>query len=312
MLQQTYPRSYRKYLDLPTIGPVLDGFVRWLHSKGYATSTIKRQIHECADISKILLERGVASWTDTGPDVFGDAYRYLNQKSPGRGSTALWLEEYLVEEHGLPPRPPEPSTRSSRELARFVEHLSMVVGCGASCISSHRHYVSRFLTFIGFEHSADALNCLTSRDVDDFICDCSKTLNRDSLQHVVGYVRAFLRFEFSRGALLIPLHERIDTPRIYRLEKLPRAVAWSSIEELLSAIDRQDTQGKRNYAMLLLISAYGLRSLEVVSLRLEDIDWHRRAIHVLQGKNGHHLRLPLTDAVAEALKIGRASCRERV
>jgi integrase len=272
-----------------------------LRSRGYAISTIKKQVRDCAGISEIMIEREVASWADTCPDVFDDAYRYLNRKYPSRGSTVRWLEEYLIEEHGLPHRPPAPSNRSTDEIARFVEHLEGVVGCGESTVHSHRIYVSRFLEFVGFEHDAGALNGLTSTNVDDFIGVCSKTLNRDSLQHVVGYLRAFLRFEYSHGALSVPLHERIDSPRVYRLEKLPRSVPWSTVEALLSAIDRQAPQGKRNYAMLLLMATYGLRSLEVVSLLVDDIKWHRRAIHIRQEKNDHHLRLPLTDAVAEAL-----------
>ncbi len=301
MLQQTCPRSYRKYQSLPVIGPVLDGFVRWLHSRGHAVSTIKNQLRDCVDISNVVVERGIALWTDMGPDAFDDAYRYLNENYPGRGSAARWLEQYLIEKQGLPQRPPAPSTRSGEEISRFVEYLSAVVGCGESTVLSHRLYVSRFLDFVGFEHDENALNSLRSSGVDDFVCDCSRTLTRGSLQHVVGYLRSFLRFEFSHGALSAPLHEWIDTPRTYRLEKLPRCVPWSAIEALLSSIDRHDPQSKRNYAMLLLMSTYGLRSLEVVSLVLDDIEWHRQVIHVRQEKNGHHLRLPLTDAVAEAL-----------
>jgi integrase len=53
--------------------------------------------------------------------------------------------------------------------------------------------------------------------------------------------------------------------------------------------------------MLLLMATYGLRAIEVVSLVLDDIDWHRKTIHIRQDKTNKHLLLPLTDGIAEVL-----------
>ena len=68
--------------------------------------------------------------------------------------------------------------------------------------------------------------------------------------------------------------------------------------------------------MLFLVATYGLRSCEVVSLTLDDINWRIGTICIAQGKTDNQLVLPLTDAVADALidylKNGRPSlsCRE--
>ena len=44
----------------------------------------------------------------------------------------------------------------------------------------------------------------------------------------------------------------IDSPRLYRLEKLPCSLSWKVVDELLGLIDRTTPQGVRNYVMLLL------------------------------------------------------------
>jgi site-specific recombinase XerD len=121
------------------------------------------------------------------------------------------------------------------------------------------------------------------------------------LQHVIGYVRAFLRFEHETGTLAKPLHTMIDTPRIYRLERLPCHLPWETVRQLLRSIDRSDFSGLRDHAMLYLMAGYGLRSCEVVSLTLDDIDWRKCTLRIAQRKTRSQLTLPLTDAAGEML-----------
>jgi integrase len=59
--------------------------------------------------------------------------------------------------------------------------------------------------------------------------------------------------------------------------------------------------GRRDYAMLLLVTTYGLRSGEVVGLRLEDIEWRADRLRVRRPKVHAPLVLPLTSEVGAAL-----------
>jgi site-specific recombinase XerD len=103
------------------------------------------------------------------------------------------------------------------------------------------------------------------------------------------------------GKLPHPLHTRIDTPRVYRGELLPKAMAWSQVQALLASIDQSEPHGLRDYTLLLLMATYGLRSCEVVALTLDDIDWREAVIRVPQRKNRQRLPLPLTDEAGDAL-----------
>jgi integrase len=73
------------------------------------------------------------------------------------------------------------------------------------------------------------------------------------------------------------------------------------VQRLLASIDRRSAIGRRHYAMLLLLAVYGLRAGEVVELRIDDVDWRARVIHVRRSKTGRPLALPLTTAVGQAL-----------
>jgi integrase/recombinase XerD len=110
-----------------------------------------------------------------------------------------------------------------------------------------------------------------------------------------------LRFEFSQGALPHRLHEQIDTPRVYLGERLPRALPWEQVRCLLRSIDRSTPQGGRDFTMMYLAAAYGLRGGELVRLCLEDIDWRKGTLRVPQAKTRQVLALPLTDEAGDVL-----------
>ena len=50
----------------------------------------------------------------------------------------------------------------------------------------------------------------------------------------------------------------------------------------------------------MLLAAYGLRAGEIVALRLEDIDWRKKVLHVRHSKPGTHSDLPLLRLAGEA------------
>ena len=97
------------------------------------------------------------------------------------------------------------------------------------------------------------------------------------------------------------LHTMIDTPRIYRLERLPRHLPWQTVKQLLASIDTTSSYGLRDYTMLFLVATYGLRTCEVVSLTLDDINWRAGTIRIPQRKTAQELVLPLTDAAGDVL-----------
>ena len=66
-------------------------------------------------------------------------------------------------------------------------------------------------------------------------------------------------------------------------------------------VDRRELNGRRNYAMLLLAATYGLRSCEIRTLRLDDIDWGDDEVTIFSSKTGRSRKLPLTRPVGDAI-----------
>jgi site-specific recombinase XerD len=209
------------------------------------------------------------------------------------------LERYL-DHRGLLPlcRVPTPV---DRKLDEYAAYLQQVRGLGPGTIADHRKTAAQFIHHVDTEGHLAALAHVTAHQIEEFVRSSGSRLGRGTMQHVVSQLRSFLRFLAARGEAPTGLDARIDTPRLYRGEQLPRALPWETVLAFLRAIDRSTPIGRRDYAMFLLITTYGLRASEIVGLRIEDLAWRTGRLSVHQQKSGSPLLLPLTDTVGDCL-----------
>jgi site-specific recombinase XerD len=85
----------------------------------------------------------------------------------------------------------------------------------------------------------------------------------------------------------------------------------AEIQALLSAPDRHQAQGQRDYTLLLFLYNTGARASEAAQVRIGDLDFNVSAV-TLQGKGGKSRRCPLWPRTAAALKelVGQRPSRE--
>ena len=301
LLQKLRPRAYARYQSLPLFGPVIDEFCQWLSDQGYAKVTVCCRIsplHLLADWLRGRRKRTLADLTQQ--DVRAAQAHFRGTQIQVRDAAGL-IRRFLVERGLIRSQPPQRTSPSQRELTDFGDYLRKVRGLSESTVRYSRQRIGDFLQFVGFDRRPSAVRALRHRQIDAFLREAAKTNNRGSLQSLVGTLRSYLRRAYAQGVLRVPLHEQIDTPRVYQLERLPRALPWVQVLALLRSIDRTQADGLRDFTLLYLAASYGLRSGEVVSLRLDDIDWRERTLRIAQIKTQHSLLLPLTDEAGDVL-----------
>jgi len=159
-------------------------------------------------------------------------------------------------------------------------------------IVRHQMHLRSFLGFLRFDQHPSIIRTLRLDQIGAFLRVVARTNNRFSLQQVVAALRGFLQRQHAQGILRRPLHEQIDTPRTYRLEKLPRALPWEQVKALLRPINRTQSEDQRDFTLLYMAARYGLRSGELVRLTLDDIDWRAGILHIQQTKTKQTLQLP--------------------
>lgn len=208
--------------------------------------------------------------------------------APPRESTALAgtstdpLEELLVEFTGY--------LRDERGLARAT--VANYCNVATSFVSVH-------VGDSGHGHSAVA--GLRADDVIGFVLTEANRLSAGSLSNVATGLRAFLRFSYIQGHTTVPLATAVPTaPGWSDRGGLPRAADPGQVAQLLASCDRRTTAGRRDFAILTVLARLGLRSGEVASLTVDDIDWRSGEL-VVRGKGSRRERMPLPHDVGQAI-----------
>ena len=86
----------------------------------------------------------------------------------------------------------------------------------------------------------------------------------------------------------------------------------SDVRKVLQAVDRGNPCGKRDYAIILLITRLGLRGVDVKRLRFADLDWPGNGVSVVQAKR-RATRWRCQGIVCRCSPVGEllARCRQR-
>jgi integrase/recombinase XerD len=125
-------------------------------------------------------------------------------------------------------------------------------------------------------------------------------------------MRSFFRFAETRGWCAPDLALAIRSPRISKHEPRPMGPTWPQVRQLLKLTEGNEPEHLRAKALLLLFTVYGLRSSEVINLRLEDFDWQSEVFTVRRSKRGGTQQYPIQYEVGEAILKYLQYARPRV
>lgn len=293
MLSELFPRGHRRYEQSPFAAD-LEEFASWLLATGYSRentcdhlfrlrTTLERLegLSPGAIFSEAQLESAFTS--PRFPALYRGTQRAFACFLKQRGRLVL----------------AEPNDRFATLRADYRQQLAELRGFASATIQQHASTLSDFLA--RGVPSDKGFGELTRADIERYVQLKSKEVSRQTLQHIVAHLRAFLRDRCNQGGAAAGL-ECIDTPRTYREELPPRALDWKVVLRLLASVDRANRAGWRDYAILHLMAYYGLRPSEIAALELASIDWTAKTLWVDQRKTRSTLVLPLADRTVNLLR----------
>lgn len=295
MLRRLFPRDYSRYAESP-FGDWLHHFADWLIATGYTPDPAHNHVRRL----KQALERGGSGVVRAdGKFAAGTLAKIFtsSRQQISFDATRRAFERFLVSHDQLvSPK----ADRFSPLLEAYRRHLLEMRGLSIATVNQHLATAQYFLA-----HTLPpkaSLRDLSQETIERFVVAEGRRLKRQSLQHTVARLRAFLRFCYDNNELRVRL-DAIDTPRTYRGEAPPRALAWKLVQRLLRSIDRSSALGLRDHAILWLMAHYGLRPSEIVTLSLASIDWQAKTLRIEQSKTRSVLILPLADQTVRVLKF---------
>jgi integron integrase len=177
---------------------------------------------------------------------------------------------------------------SSPFLQHIVEQMRMK-RYAKRTIESYVYWIKAFINFNGQRHPIKCHDV----EVEKFLSHLTNKLNvAPRTQGVALNALVFLY----RGIISKPLTLQLNFIKSKQQTKLPVVLTQVEVVALLAKISN-------NYSLpCKLMYGSGLRLMEAVRLRVQDIDFDFHAVQVWQGKGGKNRRVTLAKELCESLK----------
>ena len=295
------------------VGPLasyLDAYLRRIEQEGFLPSSVPMQMYALARFSRWLQTQqfNVHQLDEVAVE------RFL-QRDPNmtHGSEAAPLRRFLtmLREIGLASaKPPEPRNGQQRFIDEYRRYLLQERGLVETSLLNYVPFAEQLLSD-RFGLSEMNLSELTARDVTKFLQVRARQLNPGRAKLLVTALRSFLRYLRYQGEISVDLAGCVPSVAAWSFSTVPKFLPAGTVQQVLDRCERGTPDGKRNYAVLVLLARLGLRACEIVGLSLNDIDWDNGRI-TIRCKGGRWAQLPLPSAVGEAIAIylrsGRPHC----
>ena len=197
-----------------------------------------------------------------------------------------------------------------RIIFDFATFMESEQGLSQKTIYKNCWYVKKFLHWFNPEGGTISAVCVS--DIDRFLKEYGGgRWSRVSMDSCVDALRSFFRYASIRNWCGSQVAQSIQGPRLFAQESLPAGPSWEDVMRLIGSMDTNRPCDIRNRAIVMLFAIYGLRSSEVLNIRLEDINWEHNQIEVIRKKQRRSQVYPLIPIVGNALIQYLQSVRPR-
>ena len=306
----------RQRLHRGPLGPHVERFAQTLFDQGYAATTAKRKLILISELSHWLQRRhqAVEDVSEFRIERFIRSRNGKKRLHRGDPPTLRQFLSFLRKAGVIPTLAPEIEDSPVQRIENsFALYLSQERGLSQNTLDDYLPVARRVLTE-RFSDGKVLLSKLSPQDISGFILRYAHQLSPSSAQLMVTALRSFLRFLHEQGEIDTNLAAAVPTVARWRFTELPKFLKLEETQRLLQSCAQNTVIGKRDYAVLLLLSGLGLRAGEIVHMNLDDIHWEIGEL-LVRGKSSREERLPLPHDVGEALaaylRHGRPRCSSR-
>ena len=214
-------------------------------------------------------------------------------------------------------------------LRRYSRSISRLTGDGADTVarfqmwlrtadraaSTVRTYTTVAGEFLAFLDTRGGLADCDAGAVEAFVATLAGNQFKTVEQKLCA-LRSFVRFASGDGLVDAAVLNTVPTVKSRKHTRIPSVWDPAEVTKILDAVDRGNPCGKRDYAIILLVTRLGLRGIDIKRLEFSDFDWPGNRLSIVQAKTGRRVWLPLLKdvgwAVIDYIRSGRpdSDCRQ--
>lgn len=267
-----------------------------LKARGCSSITITGYRYLCNSIISWLMNSGVEFYTKEGGDAF--LQDYLCKHGSNQHYTNLRTVVYRLNDL-VDGKWEDVHSDKGKHFVLSDEFIDIVnkycsyetdKGLASGTIRYKRYAISWFF------HELGMLQCFSLMQLSPRLIVMACTRITD--HNLWGEIRLFFKY--------LVVEEKLETdystliPHYSKPYVIPSVYSVDEIKRIEKSIDTSTIQGKRDYAIILLASRMGLRSGDIVKLKIEDIKG-KNELNIIQQKTGNTLHLPLIDEISSAI-----------
>lgn len=183
-------------------------------------------------------------------------------------------------------------------LQEFLAYSSVEKGLSANSLAAYRTDLTRLAEFLK-KRQLDIASARGS-DLGDFVDSLfERGLGARSVGRYVSSVRGVYRYLLDQDKLREDPTVNLRSPGQWKT--LPKYLTLGEVDQLLGVPDLEKALGNRDFAMLQLLYATGLRVSELVSVRLSELDTKMGLIRTV-GKGDKTRLVPVGTSALEAIE----------
>ncbi len=190
-------------------------------------------------------------------------------------------------------------------IDQYLIHLRLEKGLSRNTLEAYQTDLSLWLQFLKSKNNSEdnaliSLNQLKDHALTLYLINRSQLgAKASTLTRLVSTLRTFFHYCVAQGYCSQDLGLILEQPR--RIKKLPHYLSLREVDELLAAPNQATPKGLRDFAMLQVMYATGLRVSELTELSLEQIYLTEGYVRVM-GKGSKERVVPLGGVAIEAVK----------
>ena len=303
--------------DAGPVAAVMAELIDWLLTQGYAPSTQRNIVRAAARLGSWMAVDGVRleDLDAAGPArmVREDNERHPKHRSANENVSAVVRFLRETGRFGSAPASGGQPGPAQACLAGWLRFLEVEQGQGASWIAKARRVGEAFLALIEGGSGELRWGRVGVAMANEFLGRAVAGYSSSTAQSMAALLRGLLAWAGDNGWVRPEVALGILSPRRVPAG-VPKGLTAGEVAALRGAVDLAGGTGRRDMAIIVMLTRLGLRAGEVSGLRLEDTNWRDPSVRVV-GKGGRVLVLPMPVDVGEALvdylRVRRADPGER-
>ena len=187
------------------------------------------------------------------------------------------------------------------ELEMFLNYLDVARGSSAHTLAAYRNDLSSLVSFLAEQSQPPTRwTSVAEQDIRAFLDDLDERGYTNSTRsRKIAAARSF--FRFMKDEQIIDDNPLVDVRQPRTGQSLPKALSIDDVDQLLeTAADMSSAEEARDYAMVEVMYAAGLRVSELVGLDLRDVDLDSGTVRTI-GKGSKERIIPIYDTAVESV-----------